>query len=168
MTMFGLALASACDSTDHPIESGDSGVDASTTAGVAQIDLGDVNDGAAVVLMIPDHTIGFHVVIEVDGATGTEQVGIYSITSPSGEKVVDVFAPVGAMSPSAASSLGIAATSVPQTSATSAIPVSAGAWSLEFSVPGGGRPTRARTCGRPPMASSTAARSTCASTSRTA
>jgi len=104
-------------------------------AGVRQIELGPITNNGRYTLVIPDRTIGFHIVAEVDGSNGTEQIGIADLTSPSGELVVDEFYPAGARVP-AATQYGIAALSVPQTSMTAAGPVEPGTWTVEFSIPG--------------------------------
>ncbi|MBA3454569.1 MAG: hypothetical protein H0T42_15880, partial [Deltaproteobacteria bacterium] len=147
-SLLTLVLLAACGPTDEPENTIDGGVDAAVDAavqprGVETIELGAVTTGTPVVLMIPEHTLGFHVVVEVDGSTGSEIVGIDRVASPSGEVVVEAFTPVGHVAPTAQSSYGIAALSVPQTSATTAIPVMSGAWSLTFDVPTG-KTARAR------------------------
>lgn len=139
-----LIVLVACSSPDAPVDPVDGGIDASLPpSGVETIDLGPVTSATPVTLMIPERTLGFHVVIEVDGSTGSETVGIERVVGPAGAAVVESFVPVGHVAPTAQSAYGIAALSIPQTSATSAIPVMPGTWMLTFSVPPG-RTARAR------------------------
>lgn len=117
----GLVLVVACSSDDDG-------------TGVGIVELGSVTNEVALTFDVPEHTLGFHVVVAVDDSAGNEQVGIAELVAPSGEVVIDDSFVVGARIP-AASQSGIAAASVPQTSLTAAKPVEAGTWTITFAVP---------------------------------
>ena len=110
------------------------------TTGVREIDLGSVTSDVPVEVSIPEHTLGFHIVVEA--GTATEPLGIASLRSPSGELAIDECFPIGIRSP-AAGQLGIAAASVPHTSFTASRPVEPGVWTVEFFI-ASGQPARAK------------------------
>jgi hypothetical protein len=130
-----LWLVAGCtgDSTDDPEP---------PKTGVTELDLGPITSDMPFTMTIPENAIGFQVVVEVDGSTGTEQIGIADLVSPSGEAVVTDF-----MSPDAhvpfATEFGIAAVSIPQTTATASKPVEAGEWTATASV-GSSAPAHAK------------------------
>lgn len=131
VTLF-LACGAACGATDPAAP--DAAPDAAELApGVTTIDLGAVTDGVPVTLDVPPHTLGVQIIIE--GASDTETIGIRSVTSPSGEALVDDLTLAGVAIPTATTSFGIATVAIPQTS--EAIPPAPGAWKLVFQVPAG-------------------------------
>ncbi|HVK83862.1 MAG TPA: hypothetical protein VM513_07130 [Kofleriaceae bacterium] len=105
--------------------------------GVHRVELGAVTDGVPVPLPIGPHTLGAQIVVEVDDSNDSEVVGIRSVTSPSGEAVVAGGALVGHPLPIGSTPFGVATLVLPQTSATSAIPLASGTWSVVFDVPAG-------------------------------
>jgi hypothetical protein len=131
-----LAGAAACGATDPAAPDAGSGGDtdaAELAPGVTTVDLGAVTDGVPVTLDLPAHALGVQIVVE--GASDTETIGIRSVTSPSGEALVDDLTVAGVPIPTATTSFGIATVAIPQTSA--AIPPAPGAWTLVFQVPAG-------------------------------
>lgn len=133
-----IALVTACTWVDDPPVVGDPPV----TIGVREIDLGSVTSDVPMTFSVPENTIGLHIVVEVDGSNGTEQIGIADVIAPSGEAVVDEFYPVGALLP-AASEKGIAVVSIPFTSLTASKPVEPGIWTIEVNNPSG-KPAHAK------------------------
>jgi hypothetical protein len=118
------------------------GSEARRTGGAA-LDLGDVTLGTDVAFVLPEGTLGFHVVVEGEPA---QEVGIERITSPSGKVVLEQFAPSRASSTTALSGHGPVATAqVPQSDALAARGPEPGPWTVRFGAPDGvGRGTHAR------------------------
>ncbi len=112
------------------------------SSGVTELDLGAVTSDTQLTLTIPENTLGFHIVVEVDSSTGTEQLGIARLVSPSGKAIIDNFESAGDHIPFA-TDFGIIAASIPQTSATAKDPVEAGDWTLVASIPDN-RPAHAK------------------------
>jgi len=138
-----LLVLAACGAS--PSSSGeDGGIDgvAPVEPGVHEIDLGAVVSDTPYTFVVPEHALGFQLVVEVDNSNGTEQVGISTLRSPSGAIVIDNFFPVSCRTASA-TRFGIAAASVPQSGTTLTGPVEAGTWLVDFSIPSGA-PTHAR------------------------
>jgi len=110
--------------------------------GVTELDLGAITTDVPFTVAVPKNAIGFHVIVQVDGSVGTEQVGISDVVSPSGEVVVADFYSPGNHVPFA-TDFGIVAVSIPQTSATAKDPVEAGEWTVTASV-GNNAPAHAK------------------------
>jgi hypothetical protein len=111
-------------------------------AGVTEIDVGPITSDTPFKIQIPEHALGFHIVVEVDDSTGTEPIGISSLVSPSNMVVVEDFFATGNHVPFA-TDFGLAALSVPQTSATASAPIEAGEWTATASIDAN-RPAHAR------------------------
>jgi hypothetical protein len=96
----------------------------------ARIDLGDVLPGREVTFDVPAGTLGFNITVEGDA---NSQIGVESLVSPSGEKVVDGFFLPGA-NPDARMAVlggrGASALSVPQSDGTATRPVEHGTWKV--------------------------------------
>ncbi len=141
--MLALVLVVACGGGPSPDDpTPDAGPDARPDAaieagGVRRIDLGPVTDGVPVSLAIPERTLGFQLVIQVDASTGAEAVGIERLASPTGEVVIEDYAVAGHGVPIAGSPYGIGSVSIPLSSAASAMPVRAGTWTATFDFPAG-------------------------------
>ncbi len=101
--------------------------------GVTEVDLGAITSGTPFTITIPENAIGFHLVTEVDGSNGTEQIGVSDLVSPSGEVVVEDFYSPRNHIPFE-TEFGIAAVSIPQTSATASKAVEAGEWTVTASI----------------------------------
>jgi hypothetical protein len=128
---FTALLLAACSSEPTtPVD------DPGTPSGVQVVELGAVTSDVPVALTIPENTLGFHIVVEIDGSNGTEMVGIADLSSPTGVLAIDEFFPAGGRTP-VATRYGIAATSIPQTAMTLGKPIEAGNWTVVFSIPGG-------------------------------
>ncbi len=95
----------------------------------ADIDLGAVAAGETATLDVPPGALGFNVVVRGD-AEG--ELGVETITSPSGEVVHRGYMPVGAAFETSLSQ-GIAAASVPQNRLSSTFPVEPGPWKIQLS-----------------------------------
>ncbi len=106
-------------------------------SGVRRVDLGGIVDGATVQIPIPEHALGFQIVVEVEASAGTETVGIETVTNPSGAVVVSSYAVVGHPAPLAASEYGVATIAIPLTDSAAVVPVAVGNWSATFLVPPG-------------------------------
>lgn len=95
-----------------------------------RIDLGELTPGSEATFEIPAGTLGFNVTVEGDDAA---QIGVESLVSPSGEKVVDGFFLAGSTPDERMAVIGgrgASAVSVPQSNATATRPVEHGTWKL--------------------------------------
>ena len=98
-----------------------------TTA--TEVDLGTAANGSTVTLEVPSNALGFNVVVTGEGE---DEVGIEQIVSPTGETVLRNHVVVGGTFETSLGT-GIAAASVPQNEASSAMPLKAGPWSITVS-----------------------------------
>lgn len=104
--------------------------------GIAHVEMGAVSSGVAMSLEVPEHTLGFQVILDVDNSAGTENVGIKTIVSPSGEVVMQDYGFPGTYAIGPAP-IGTASVAIPQSSAASGMPVEPGTWQVTFTVDGG-------------------------------
>jgi hypothetical protein len=119
-----LSFGSACSGASH---------DEPAKVGLVEVDLGPITSDTPFTMTIPENTIGFQVVAEVDGSAGAEPIGISTLVSPSGEVVIDNFNSPGDHIPFQ-TEFGIVAVSIPQTSATAKEVVEGGEWTVIASV----------------------------------
>jgi len=108
-----------------------------TTA--TEVDLGMVDSGATVTVAVPPNALGFNVVVSGED---TDEVGVRALVSPTGEAVLRDHIVVGGTFETALGR-GIAAASVPQNQAGSAMPITPGAWAVTVSSQMG-RPVHVR------------------------
>lgn len=94
------------------------------------IDLGELPPGEETTFEIPEGALGFNITVEGDDSA---QIGVESLVSPSGEKVVDGFFLPGATPDGRMAVIGrrgSSAVSVPQSNATATRPVEHGTWKV--------------------------------------
>jgi hypothetical protein len=100
---------------------------------IRTLDLGDVTPDEEISFDIPANALGFNIVVEGGESLTEEEIGIRTITSPTGEAVHDDFTPKGGTHPTSGMRGPVAAVSVPQSDqAASANPPKAGRWSFVF------------------------------------
>ncbi len=94
-----------------------------------EVDLGTVPAGGTVTLAVPPNALGFNVVVTGDA---DDEVGVESMTSPSGELVHREHIVLGGTFETSLAT-EIAAASVPQNKLASTMPLEPGAWSITVS-----------------------------------
>ncbi len=129
-----VSAAPSASATAVPQATNDAGVVPRAVSQARVVDLGEVPESGELTLDVPADTLGFNVVVEGVGIESQDAVGIFRVTSPSGEVVHDGFTPSGGDHRVSLSSLGEAfvAVAVPQSEAKSANPPEPGKWRLAF------------------------------------